>query len=313
MAETTAEKEARIALVNKKAADLAKAQAEIDRLAAGGKAAGDNKSKTTAKDVLKLTTDSAKLLLSQAIEDAQYTGKLSSADIADFIEKFQLEATKQMQIVIKNAQDSTSTGTNTAGVNTSDTISSYVTANYPTFFNAKDFTKDYIWSKINFRDEKTLGGNALTALSQARGVVKNFHLLGVSDAEIQIAAKAIAMGKKSIQDYTSEMQKIAMREYPTLTDRFKVDPTLTTQDIASPIINMIAKTWEVDPSTISLDNPIVASYLRPGGADGKTPPPSYADLLGRAMNDPMREYTKGAHDDARSAAISLARAFGGGI
>jgi hypothetical protein len=313
MVETPAEKAARIALVNKKAADLAKAQAEIDRLAAGGKAAGDNKSKTTAKDVLKLTTDSAKLLLSQAIEDAQYTGKLSSADIADFIEKFQLEATKQMQIVIKNAQDSTSTGTNTAGVNTSDTISSYVTANYPTFFNPKDFTKDYIWSKINFRDEKTLGGNALTALSQARGVVKNFNLIGVSDAEIQIAAKAIAMGKKSIQDYTSEIQKIAMREYPTLTDRFKVDPTLTTKDIASPIINMIAKTWEVDPSTIGLDNPIVASYLRPGGADGKTPPPSYADLLGRAMNDPMREYTKAANDDARSAAISLARAFGGGV
>lgn len=313
MAETPAEKAARIALVNKKAADLAKAQAEIDRLAAGGKAAGDNTSKTTAKDVLKLTTDSAKLLLSQAIEDAQYTGKLSSADIADFIGKFQSEASKQMQIVIKNAQDSVTTGTNAANANTSDTITSYVTTNFPTFFNARDFAKDYIWSKVNFKDEKSLGGNALTALSQARGIVKDFHLLGISDTEVQIAAKQIAMGKKSVQDFTSEMQRIAMREYPTLADRYKVDPTLTTKDIASPVINMIAKTWEVDPATISLDNPIVASYLRPGGADGKTPPPSYADLLGRALNDPMREYTKAAHDDARSAAISLGRAFGGGI
>jgi len=313
VAETAAEKAARIALVNKKAADLTKAQAESDRLAAGGKTAGDNATKATYKDVLKLTTDSAKLLLSQAIEEAQYSGKLSPTDIADFIKKFQSEASKQMQIVVKNAQDSTSTGTSAAGTDISQTIASYVTANFPTFFNAKDFAKDYIWSKVNFKDEKSLGGNALTALSQARGIVKDFHLLGVSDAEVQIAAKAIAKGTKSVQDFTSEMQRIAMKEYPTLTDRFKVDPTLTTKEIASPVINMLAKTWEVDPATIELDNPIVASYLRPGGADGKTPPPSYAELLGRAMNDPKREYTKAAHDDARSAAISLARAFGGGI
>jgi hypothetical protein len=309
MAETAAEKVARLKLEAQKAADKAKADAETARIMGGGNPAGNNANTSTAKDVLKLTTDSAKLLLSQAIQDAQYTGKLSSADIADFIKQFQSEASKQMQIVIKNAKDSTATGTDGSGTASAQTIASYVTTNFPSFFNSKDFAKDYIWSKVNFKDEKSLAGNALTALSQARGVVKNFNLLGVSDAEIQIAAKAIAKGKKSIQDYTSEMQKIAIKEYPSLADRFKVDPTLTTREIASPIINMLAKTWEVDPSTIDLDNTIVASYLRPGGADGKTPPPSYAELLTKAMNDPKREYTKAAHDDARNAA----RAFGGGV
>ena len=127
------------------------------------------------------------------------------------------------------------------------------------------------------------------------------------------AAKEIAMGNKTIEDYNVELQQIASKEYPQFADRFDKDPTLTTYDIASPVINMLAKTWQVDPKTIKMDNPLVAAYLRPGGADGKGTPPSYNELLVKARNDPKYDLTTEANDNARSAASSLASALGFGV
>jgi hypothetical protein len=62
-----------------------------------------------------------------------------------------------------------------------------------------------------------------------------------------------------------------------------------------------------------MDDPYVMSYLRPGGADGKGVAPSYADLYYKSMKDPKRDYTVAENDRARSAATSMARAFGAGI
>jgi len=271
----------------------------------------DSAKSTTQQDYLKLTPASAKALLTKALTDAEYTGKLTNADITDFINKFQTEAQAQMAIVVQNAKDSTKVGKTPTDL--TNTIANYVTQNFPSFFNAQDFAKDYAWSKIDFKNEKTLGGKALTALGQARGIVTSFNVLGVSDAEVKVAALAIAKGTKSIQDYTAEIQKIAMKEYPNLADRFKTDPTLTTKDIASPVLNMLGKTWEMDPASIGMDNPLVVAYLHPSGADGKTPPLTYSEVLAKAMNDPKRELTSAANEIARSAATGMARAFGVGL
>jgi hypothetical protein len=137
--------------------------------------------------------------------------------------------------------------------------------------------------------------------------------MGVSDNDIRAAAKQIAMGKKTVEDYTVELQKIAKKEYPQFTDRFDADPTLTTYDIASPIIGMLAKTWEVDSKDIKMDDPIVMSYMNYGGADGKGQQPSRYDLLLKAKNHPKYQYTQQANEDARDAATGLARAFGFGV
>lgn len=306
---TAKEKDALLVLVKKQADDAAAAAG----LAAGLITKTDTQSVSTGtyKDLIKLTPDSAKLLLTQAAQTAQFTGTLSKADITDFVAKFQAEAQKQMAVVIKQAQDNQKVGATPQDLVKS--VNNLVTTQFPTFFKPETFAKDYIWSKINFKDEKSLGGTALTALAQARKAVADFHLIGVSDAEVQIAAKQIASGKKTIADYTAELQRIAMKEYPNLAERFKVDPTLTTKDVVAPIINMLAKNWEVDPSEIQMDDPYVMSYLHPGGADGKGVAPSYADLYYKSMKDPKRDYTVAENDRARSAATSMARAFGAGV
>ena len=158
-----------------------------------------------------------------------------------------------------------------------------------------------------------VGAKSLTALGQVRGLVESFQLMGVSDNDIRAAAKQIAMGKKTVEDYTVELQKIAKKEYPQFTDRFDADPTLTTYDIASPVIKLLAKTWEMDEKDISFDDPIVSSYMSYGGPDGKGLPPSRADVVSKAKKHRKYQETIQANEDARDAAVGLARAFGFGV
>jgi hypothetical protein len=76
---------------------------------------------------------------------------------------------------------------------------------------------------------------------------------------------------------------------------------------------MLAKYWEVDESTISMDNEIVQMWTRAGGPDGKGPTPTLAELTQMAKNHPNAETTTWANESARQSASSLARALGAGI
>jgi hypothetical protein len=260
----------------------------------------------------KLNTASAKALIQAAAEAAGYTGKISGADVAEFIKEFDAEQARQIEkVVTSTAQKVTPGGTTPGAVD--KTMETTAKTEYPSFFNPTEFVTDWIWKKVNFKDEKSLGAKSLTALSEVRGVVKAFQLLGVTDADIRNAAKQIAMGKKTIDAYKVELQQLAKKEYPQFADRFSTDPELTTYDIASPVIKMLAKTWEVEEDTITMDNPLVMSYMNYSGADGKGQQPSRYDLLLKAKNDPKYQLTQQANEDARDAATGLARAFGFGV
>jgi hypothetical protein len=262
--------------------------------------------------VTKLTKESARALMEKAAEAADYMGTFSDADVAQFMKEFDAEqALNVAKVITKTASKTTTGGTTAAAVDI--TADSTAKTEYPSAFKPEQFASDWVWSKINFKDEKTLGTKSVTALSQVRGVIDSFQLLGVSDAEAKIAAKQIAMGKKTIAEYTTDLQQVAIREYPQFADRFKLDPTLTTYDIASPVINMVAKTLEIDPKTVKMDNPIVLAYTRYAGADGKGTPPSYYDLLLKTKQLPEYQKTQQANNEARDSATSLGKALGYGL
>jgi hypothetical protein len=268
----------------------------------------NTKDTVTSSDILKLTPEAAKTLLTEAAKNAQYNGTFTADDIKNFIAQYQDAAKKQMARVVQEASSTTAGGADLA-----NTVKNLVTTTYQSFFKPQDFAKDYVWSKISFADEKSLTGSNLATLAQVRQLVKDFNILGVSDAEVAIAAKAIAKGEKTLADYTTDLQRIAIQEHPQLADRLKSDPTLTVKKIAQPVISLLAGTWEVDPSTIDLDNPIVAQYLRPGGADGKGVTLNYADVKRLALTDPRYQYTTKANEDARDAAVGLGRIMGAGF
>jgi hypothetical protein len=260
----------------------------------------------------KLTTNTARALMQMAAEASGFTGKFSSADIAQFIADFDKEQSRQIEKVVTSAAQKTTPGGTTEGA-VDRTVETTAKTEYPSFFNPTQFAADWVWNKISFDDEKTLAAKNLSVLSQVRDIINRFNLMGVSDQEAKDAARLIAKGDKTLDEYTVELQQKAAIEYPQLADRFKLNPKLTTYEIASPVIKMLAKTWEVDEGSIGLDNPLVMSYLRPGGADGKGVAPSYYDLLLKAKNDPKYDLTREANENARDAASSLGRALGYGV
>jgi hypothetical protein len=266
----------------------------------------------TATSKTKLTKNTALAIMKMAAQDAGYTVKFTTADVEQFMKEFDAEQARQVEKVVTSTASKLTPGGTTAGA-VDRTISSTAKTEFPSFFDAGQFTSDWVWNKISFDDEKSLAAKNLSVLSQVRGIINKFNLMGVSDQEAKDAARLIAKGDKTLEEYTVELQQKAAIEYPQLADRFKLNPKLTTYEIASPVIKMLAKTWEVDEGTIGLDNPLVMSYLRPGGADGKGVAPSYYDLLLKAKNDPKYDLTKEANENARDAASSLGRALGYGV
>lgn len=276
---------------------------------AGLGSAENSQTSGTSADRIKLTFAAAAELLKQTVADVQYTGKISKEDIQAFADQFNAESARQMEQVIKQARTQVS-GAGTAE-DVQKTVQNAITTAMPSFLNVKQFASDFIWGKVNFKDEKSLAGKALSALQDVRTLSKQFNLLGFSDAEALIEAKNVAMGKKTLDGVKAELAKKAEIEYPTLAERFKLG--LSTKEIADPVIKLLSKTWEVPEDTIDLDNPLVQSYIRPGGADGKTPPLTYAEIKQKAMNDPKFEQTTAANEMARQSATGLARALGAGI
>lgn len=266
---------------------------------------------STDTKVTRLTYQTAKGLLERVMDEANFMGKLSPEDIKNFMALFSQAQDAQIEKVVTTSSSKTTKGATADAA--SQVVESTKKQEFPSFFDPAEFARDFIWQKINFKDEKNLGAKSLAALGEVRNAVKAFQLMGVTDNDIRVAAKQIAMGKKTIDAYKIELQQIAKKEYPQFADRFATDPELTTYDIASPIIKLLAKTWEMEEKDISFDDPIVSSYMNYAGPDGKGQPPSRYDLLLKAKADRKYQATQEANENARDAAVGLARAFGFGV
>ena len=283
-------------------------KAAIEALFGGttGVAASSN-STSTYKDAIKLTEVGAKQLLDSIMADIQFTGKLSKTDLTDFVKKYNDAANKQLETVVQAVRDKTKPG------DTTEDIKTIIKTTSPSFFDSKQFTKDYLWTKVNFADEKTLGAKALDALTTARQIAKAFNLSTVSDIEIQDAARRIATGKITSEDYKTELAAKATAEYPQLADRFKNTPGATVRSLYSPVLKAVADAWEVDVESLDLNDPFIDSLIRPDGVVGKMPSATVGEATQKALMHPNADKTQKQISNAKTAATQLARAMGFGI
>lgn len=278
---------------------------------------GENKNPKSGTDVstskVKLTKNTALAIMELAAENAGYTTKFTSADVEQFMKEFDAEQARQVQKVVTSTTTKTTPGGTTPGA-VDKTMSSTAKTEFPSFFKPADFAIDWVWKKVDFQDDKSLGAKSLGVLAEVRGLVDKFQLIGISDREIRNVAKSIAMGEKTLDEYTIDLQTKASVEFPQFAERFKTDPKLTTYDIALPVINMVAETLGVDPKTINpKTHPVVLAYTRSAGADGKGQAPSYYDLLLKTKQLPEYQMSAQANNEARDGATSLLRSLGVGI
>ena len=263
-------------------------------------------STNTSKNITRLTTTSAKDLLQKVALANGYTGLITDADVKDFIKEFNKEQNKQIETVVKST--STKVGTGASVDKIQQELQNTLTTQYPSFFKPEQFASEYIWAKVNFKDEKALGSKNVAVLQQAKQLVKDMYIIGKSDAEIAADAKAIAMGKKTFAEYIVDLQKIAIKEHPYLAARLQSDPTLTVAEVANPALKIVADAWEMEPSQIKWqDEPIINQWLTSQSGDA---PMNYADLKRAAMNDKRPQYTEAMNNFARDAATGLGKAMG---
>jgi phosphopantetheinyl transferase (holo-ACP synthase) len=277
----------------------------------GGVSGPTDTSQASSKtNVTRLTFNSAKAMLQDAMTEAGFVGQLSKADIEDFMKRFEKNQNEQIEKIVESSRTKIVPGATAEALK--QVFESTARQEFPSFFKPLEFAKDFIFTKIDFKDETKLGAKNLDALAQVRGLVDQFQLLGVSDADMRLVAKQIAMGKKDIKEYTVELQQIAKKEYPQFAERFTLDPELTTYDIASPVIKLLAKTWQKTEAEVK-NHPLVRSWVNFPGPDGKGKQPSYYDIELKAKSDPQYEFTEEANNNARDAAVGLMRALGGGV
>ena len=283
-------------------------------LASSGTESKNPKSGTdVSTSKIKLTKNTALAIMELAAENAGYTTKFTSADVEQFMKEFDAEQAKQVEKVVTSTATKTTPGGTTPGA-VDKTMSSTAKTEFPSFFKPADFAVDWVWKKVDFQDDKSLGAKSLGVLAEVRGLVDKFQLIGISDREIRNVAKLIAKGDKTLDEYTVDLQGKAVSEFPQFADRFKTDPKLTTYDIALPVINMVAETLGVDPKTINpKTHPVVLAYTRSAGADGKGQAPSYYDLLLKTKQLPEYQMSAQANNEARDGATSLLRSLGVGI
>lgn len=273
--------------------------------------ASDTSTTSSQSSVTKLTYNTAKALLLETLKSTGLNYKITADDIKTFMQEFDTAQNAQIEKVVQTARSQIKPGASADAQK--KVIESVARQEFPSFFKPADFANEWLWKKIDFKDTAVLGNKAMGALESVRGLVDSFHLLSVDENAMRTAAKQIAMGKMTIQEYNVQLQQLAKKEYPAFADRFDKDPTLTTRDIATPVINLLAKTWEKNAADIKMDNPIVMSYMNFAGPDGKGKQPSMYDILLKAKADPQYDLTEEANNNARQAATGWARAFGFGV
>lgn len=271
----------------------------------------DTSQTSSQTSVTKLTYNTAKALLLQTLKETGLNYKITADDIKQFMKEFQTAQNAQIEKIVQIARTQTKPGATAEAQK--KVIESVARQEFPSFFKPTEFTSEWLWKKVDFKDETKLGNKAMGVLASVRGLVDAFNLMSVDENAMRSAAKQIAMGKMTLEEYNIQLQQLAKKEYPAFADRFDKDPTLTTKDIATPVINLLAKTWGKNAQDIKWDNPILMSYMNFAGPDGKGKQPSYYDILLKAKADPQYDLTEEANNNARDMATGLARAFGFGV
>ena len=272
---------------------------------------GDSDANISSRKITKLTPAAARALLEQTRGEIQYVSGITKEDVADFIAKFDAEQNRQIEEVVKIAKTRVTPGASADAIQKE--VQSIMQTEYPSFFKPTDFATDYLWTKVNFGAEATLGAKAQKALTDVRSIVRGFNATEVSKVEIQDYARKIATGKLTADDLTTLFARNKANNYPQFSDRLQTIPGATVRSLADPYINLMAKELELDPDAIELDDPELDKALRPDGTAGKMPAMSLADFKMALRKSPKWEYTTAANEAARSSATSIARAFGFGV
>jgi hypothetical protein len=183
----------------------------------------------------------------------------------------------------------------------------------PGGFDANAFAKNYLWAKVNIGDPKTLPTSVINQIDSLRQVAKANGLGYLSDKELANYAVQLSKGEVDLTSLQKDFNAKAAELYPLFAERLRANPNLTVKDLVQPYVNLMAKWWEIDPSTVELDDSDLDKFIRPDGTAGKVPMGSIPDFVNYLKNHPNAEKTSWANDSARDLATGFGRISGFGV
>lgn len=158
-------------------------------------------------------------------------------------------------------------------------------------------------------EDGTLSGSAgsmenkLRALANANGITKD-------DGYFQSAARSIAAGLSTEDDYNEEIRKTAASLYLPYSQQI-LSGEHTVEDLASSYTNLMAQTLELDPKSIKLTDPFIQKALT--GTDASTGDPQAQtlwDFKKTLRGDPRWGKTQGARDEVSSTVMGVLNGMG---
>lgn len=154
---------------------------------------------------------------------------------------------------------------------------------------------------------KTLTGqsgniaDAIKAAAHANG-------LSYDDAYFQSAARSVASGMSTQDDWLRDVRNTAAGLWPSYSDRIKAGEDAAT--IASPYMSIMAQELGVDKAQISLNDPAIKAALTRVDEKGNPAPLGLYDFQTSLRNDDRWMGSKTATDNISNAALSVAKQWG---
>lgn len=133
--------------------------------------------------------------------------------------------------------------------------------------------------------------------------------ISLSDGYFQSAAQSVARGLTTEDDWMRQIREQAASKWPSFSD--KIMSGIDMEDLASGYVNTMAAVFEMNPESISLEDPFIKSALQ--GIDPKTGEPSMEGLWDfeyRLKSDPRWTNTKQGANDVASVGMDVLRRMG---
>lgn len=132
--------------------------------------------------------------------------------------------------------------------------------------------------------------------------------LNLSDDYFSGAAKSVALGLTTANDWQREVRSQAASLWPTWQD--KIMGGVDARALASGYINVMAQTLEVDPNSIDVNDPTLRSAMTRLDEKGNAVPLGLSDFGQQLRNDPRWFKTQQYADKFSSTATDLLKMFG---
>lgn len=132
--------------------------------------------------------------------------------------------------------------------------------------------------------------------------------LQYSNSYFESAARSVATGLTTDEDWLRDMRAQAASMWTPWSD--KIMSGVDAYDLASGYISMMAQTMEIDPESISLNDPRLMKAIMHVDDKGNTSPIGLYDFQMMLREDPAWMQTKQATDSVSSIGMDVLRMFG---